>query len=254
MVDFRKFLKEAQEKKRAEEDFAHIPFVKDKNGIGVDTQPVLESKQRENPEKILGIQDQVEDIKPLSDESFNKAVGKLPAASMGFTLPKLSSNVTIAPKALPAKSQEGIPAQIAEKPKVAGIAGTALQSTRNFSIDSVAAKSFGADTQVFDRGVEKYTDEEVKQIKGALEHLIQSFEKPEFVGGSLKLIMQQLLSNPNLTETLGEQDIGMMVRALRLSHGVHVQKSDDRATKYGDTKAMKNRMANAVAELFSTPI
>lgn len=74
----------------------------------------------------------------------------------------------------------------------------------------------------FTQGTEKYTQEEVEQIRSNLEFIKQNFSHPEIVGDAVKTIMMSLLENPDLMPIIGYEDIGTMVRGLRESHGIHV--------------------------------
>lgn len=78
---------------------------------------------------------------------------------------------------------------------------------------------------------EAYTPEQVGQIKGALELLANSMNNREMVGQSVYHLLHQIKQNPKLSAILAPEDLGLMVRGLRQSYGVVVQKKTENRSK-----------------------
>lgn len=97
---------------------------------------------------------------------------------------------------------------------------------------------------------DKYTAEELLNLQKSIELLSGAITNPAIVGSALKQVMISLQRNPALKGILAPTDCQLMVRAMRESYGVVIEKKEGRQTaRSGAASARDKSYAEVSAEL-----
>jgi hypothetical protein len=91
------------------------------------------------------------------------------------------------------------------------------------------------------------SDAAQEQLRQALGTLVQSFENKELVGSAVTYVMQTISANPHLKDNIQPDDIGLMVRGLRMAYGTVIVKKQQGQEK----KRVKQESLNEIDELMS---
>jgi len=96
---------------------------------------------------------------------------------------------------------------------------------------AASSLSISADEYNFDDQPEKYTRAQVQNLHNALQLIETHIGDKEIIGDAVKNVLQLLQETPELCEILRPENGGLMVRALRESYGVVIQKKSERKGK-----------------------
>ena len=109
---------------------------------------------------------------------------------------------------------------------------------------SISAEEFTHESQP-----EAYSDKHVRALKDALENLAGAFQFPEQIPDAIRLVGNQIREHPALCKIMAPEDWGLMVRGMRESYAVVIQKKDDRRGKKAEKAADEAEADKILAEL-----
>lgn len=106
-----------------------------------------------------------------------------------------------------------------------------------------------ADEFIFESQPDKFSDEEVQDLREALDIVVNNIEHKDLVGDAMRNVMQMIAANPNLKDLMMPQDIGIMTRALRINYGVLIEKKTERSTKTSQAKKDVKEVADMMENM-----
>ena len=112
-----------------------------------------------------------------------------------------------------------------------------------------AASVLSVEVNTFERGSEKYTQEEMEQLKGALEMLRDNITDRNTVGQVIRTVMLSLKENPELKEIVKPEDIGLMVQGLRNAAGAQIAKKVERKGKAEGKKSFQKQVDDMLGDI-----
>lgn len=109
------------------------------------------------------------------------------------------------------------------------------------SLDSIGEMNI--DDFTFKEQPEKYSEDAVEQLNGAIQILHESIDNKQMVGQAISIIMKTLQEHPFLKDNMRArpEDLGLMVEGLRKSYGTVVQRKQGNKKKRveNDKKVME---------------
>lgn len=170
-------------------------------------QELLAAKRKERegataPEEMAEVEVQVEKqeaVEPVKPQLAN------PFSGLAASLSKNKQEVAVskpAPASMPAAVTAAKPAQV------------------------VDAETYKHSTQL-----DAVQEQELASLQGAIDLLRDHMDVPDLVGDSIRNVMTLIQARPYLAELMRPEDMGALVRGLRESYGVVIQKKQENRSK-----------------------